>query len=145
MKAIIITIGDEILLGQILDTNSRFIAGHLTLAGIEVTEMRSVADRRDEIYEAVDYAMNEAELVIVTGGLGPTKDDVTKKVLAEYFGSKLTLNPEVMVWLEELLRGWGIALNENNKVRRYCRTIAGFCGILREPLPVCGSSGDGSL
>ena len=132
MKAIIITIGDEILLGQILDTNSRFIAGHLTLAGIEVTEMRSVADRRDEIYEAVDYAMNEAELVIVTGGLGPTKDDVTKKVLAEYFGSKLTLNPEVMVWLEELLRGRGIALNENNKSQAVlpdnCRVLRNFKG-----------------
>ncbi|WP_068689230.1 competence/damage-inducible protein A [Culturomica massiliensis] len=132
MKAIIITIGDEILLGQILDTNSRFIAGHLTLAGIEVTEMRSVADRRDEIYEAVDYAMNEAELVIVTGGLGPTKDDVTKKVLAEYFGSKLTLNPEVMVWLEELLQGRGIALNENNKSQAVlpdnCRVLRNFKG-----------------
>lgn len=132
MKAIIVTIGDEILLGQILDTNSRFIAGHLTLAGIEVTEMCSVADKRDEIYETVDYAMNEAELVIVTGGLGPTKDDVTKKVLAEYFGSKLTLNPEAMVWLEELLRGRGIALNENNKSQAIlpdnCRVLRNFKG-----------------
>lgn len=105
MNAIIITIGDEILLGQILDTNSRFIAGKLARAGIEVTEMLTVADKRDEIYETVDYAMNEAELVIVTGGLGPTKDDVTKKVLAEYFGSRIVLNPEVLAWLEELLQG----------------------------------------
>lgn len=115
MNAIIITIGDEILLGQILDTNSRYIAEHLAEIGAEVKEMLTVGDKQDEIYRTVDYAMGEAELVIVTGGLGPTKDDMTKKVLAEYFGSKLVLNSQAMGWLEELLRGRGIALNENNR------------------------------
>lgn len=128
MNAIIITIGDEILLGQILNTNSRFIAGKLARVGIEVTEMLTVADKRDEIYETVDYAMNQAELVIVTGGLGPTKDDVTKKVLAEYFGSRIVLNPEVLAWLEELLQGRGIALNENNKSQAL---LPDNCRILR--------------
>lgn len=132
MNAIIITIGDEILLGQILDTNSRFIAGQLSRLGAEVTEIMTVADKRDEIYEAVDYAMNEAELVIVTGGLGPTKDDVTKKVLAEYFGSRLVIHPEAMGWLEELLKGRGIALNENNKSQALlpdnCRIIRNLKG-----------------
>lgn len=128
MNAMIITIGDEILLGQILDTNSRFIAEKLARAGIEVTEMLTVADKRDEIYETVDYAMNEAELVIVTGGLGPTKDDVTKKVLAEYFGSRLVVHPEVLSWLEELLQGRGIALNENNKSQAL---LPDNCRILR--------------
>ena len=83
MKAIIITIGDEILMGQILDTNSQYIARSLTDMGVEITEILSIPDKRDEIYETVEYAMSEADLIIVTGGLGPTKDDVTKKVLVE--------------------------------------------------------------
>lgn len=132
MNAIIITIGDEILLGQILDTNSRYIAASLTKIGGEVTEMLSVPDKRDAIYESVDYAMQEADLIIVTGGLGPTKDDVTKKVLAEYFGSRLVMNDEVMSWLEELLKGRGIALNENNRSQAVlpdnCRILRNYKG-----------------
>lgn len=132
MNAIIITIGDEILLGQILDTNSRYIASGLTGLGVEVVEMLSVPDKREEIYEAVDYAMQEADLIIVTGGLGPTKDDVTKKVLAEYFGSRLVMNEEAMGWLKELLGGRGIALNENNRSQAIlpdnCRILRNYKG-----------------
>ena len=87
MRAIIITIGDEILMGQILDTNSRYMAKRLTDIGVEVVEMLTIPDKRDEIFETVDYAMEQSDLVLVTGGLGPTKDDVTKKVLADFFGS----------------------------------------------------------
>ena len=115
MKAIIITIGDEILMGQILDTNSQYIAHRLTNIGVEVTVILSIPDKRDEIYNTVEYAMGEVDLILVTGGLGPTKDDVTKKVLAEYFGSRLVLHPEAMGWLEELLKGRGLAMNEGNK------------------------------
>ena len=132
MNAIIITIGDEILLGQILDTNSRYIASGLTGLGVEVVEMLSVPDKREEIYETVDYAMQEADLIIVTGGLGPTKDDVTKKVLAEYFGSRLVMNEEAMGWLKELLGGRGIALNENNRSQAIlpdnCRILRNYKG-----------------
>ena len=132
MNAIIITIGDEILLGQILDTNSRYIASGLTGLGVEVVEMLSVPDKREEIYETVDYAMQEADLIVVTGGLGPTKDDVTKKVLAEYFGSRLVMNEEVMGWLKELLEGRGIALNENNRSQAIlpdnCRILRNYKG-----------------
>lgn len=132
MNAIIITIGDEILLGQILDTNSRYIASGLTGLGVEVVEMFSVPDKREEIYETVDYAMQEADLIIVTGGLGPTKDDVTKKVLAEYFGSRLVMNEEAMGWLKELLGGRGIALNENNRSQAIlpdnCRILRNYKG-----------------
>ena len=88
MKAIIITIGDEILLGQILDTNSQYISRQLTRLGAEVADILSIADQREEIWQWVDYAMKQAELIIVTGGLGPTKDDMTKKVLAEYFDTR---------------------------------------------------------
>lgn len=132
MNAIIITIGDEILLGQILDTNSRYIASGLTGLGVEVVEMLSVPDKREEIYETVDYAMQKADLIIVTGGLGPTKDDVTKKVLAEYFGSRLVMNEETMGWLKELLGGRGIALNENNRSQAIlpdnCRILRNYKG-----------------
>ena len=115
MKAIIITIGDEILMGQILDTNSQYIARSLTDMGVEITEILSIPDKRDEIYETVEYAMSEADLIIVTGGLGPTKDDVTKKVLAEYFGSQLKMNEEVFARLEEMLKRRGFTMNEGNR------------------------------
>ena len=132
MNAIIITIGDEILLGQILDTNSKYIAASLTELGVEVVEMLSIPDKREEIYETVDYAMQEADLIIVTGGLGPTKDDMTKKVLAEYFGSRLVMNEEVMGWLKDLLGGRGIALNENNRSQAIlpdnCRVLRNYKG-----------------
>lgn len=132
MNAIIITIGDEILMGQILDTNSRYIAGKLTSIGVEVSEILSIPDKRDEIYDTVDYAMQEADLILVTGGLGPTKDDVTKKVLAEYFGSRLVVNPQIMEWLQEMLGNRGIAMNENNKSQALlpdnCRILRNFKG-----------------
>lgn len=132
MNAIVITIGDEILLGQILDTNSRYIARSLTGIGVEVIEMLSVPDRRDEIFNTVDYAMGQAELVVVTGGLGPTKDDVTKKVLAEYFDSKLVASEEAMGWLMELFSGRGAAMNESNRSQAVlpdnCRLLRNFKG-----------------
>lgn len=132
MNAIIITIGDEILMGQILDTNAQYIARRLTEIGVEVVEELSIPDKREEIYETVDYAMQEADLVLVTGGLGPTKDDVTKKVLAEYFGSRLVFNPQAMEWLEELLRNRNLPMNENNKSQVFlpdnCRILHNFKG-----------------
>lgn len=79
MKASILTIGDEILIGQIVDTNSASIARHLNNAGIVVWERTSVGDQREQITEAVKRAMNQSDVVILTGGLGPTKDDITKR------------------------------------------------------------------
>lgn len=132
MNAIIITIGDEILMGQILDTNSQYMARKLTGIGVEVIEQLSIPDKRDEIYETVDYAMQEADLILVTGGLGPTKDDVTKKVLAEYFGSRIVFHPQAMEWLEELLRDRNLPMNENNRSQAYlpdnCRIFRNFKG-----------------
>jgi nicotinamide-nucleotide amidase len=113
MKAIIITIGDEILLGQVLDTNSRFIARQLTRAGMEVIETLSIPDARERIVTALDDALGRAGLVIVTGGLGPTKDDVTKRVLADYFNTRLVPRAGVLEWIERLLGT--DALNENNR------------------------------
>ena len=89
MKATIITIGDEILIGQIVDTNSASIARHLNAAGIVVAEKESVGDDRDAIVAALRRAMDGSDVTILTGGLGPTKDDITKRTLAELFGCEL--------------------------------------------------------
>ena len=132
MRAIIITIGDEILMGQILDTNSRYMAKRLTDIGVEVVEMLTIPDKRDEIFETVDYAMEQSDLVLVTGGLGPTKDDVTKKVLADFFGTRLVFNEQAMEWLEELLRHRNLPMDEGNRSQAYlpenCRVLHNFKG-----------------
>lgn len=103
MKASILTIGDEILIGQIVDTNSASIARHLNNAGIVVWERTSVGDQREQITEAVKRAMNQSDVVILTGGLGPTKDDITKKTLAELFGSRLVCDQTVADHVRRML------------------------------------------
>ncbi len=132
MNAIIITIGDEILMGQTLDTNSQYAAQRLTEIGVELVEMLSIPDKGKEIADTVEYAMGKSNLVIVTGGLGPTKDDITKKVLADYFNTPLVFNHEAMEWLEELLQNRHMAMNENNKSQAYlprdCRILRNFKG-----------------
>jgi len=86
MLAEIITIGDEILIGQIVDTNSAWIARILNDNGVQIKQVTSVSDNKEHILEALEAASQRADLIIITGGLGPTKDDITKKTLAEYFG-----------------------------------------------------------
>ena len=117
MKAAIITIGDEILLGQILDTNSQFIARELTRLGAQTVHMRSVGDTRGEILTALQETLPLAEVVILTGGLGPTKDDITKNALAEFFHTTLEFNPQVYGWLEELFAADPARLNAYNKTQ----------------------------
>lgn len=96
MQAIIITIGDEILVGQTLDTNSTHIAKKLTPLGIKVKEIITVSDTSDHILKALDAALLEADFIITTGGLGPTNDDITKKVLTDYFNDELVLYPQIL-------------------------------------------------
>ncbi len=117
MKAAVITIGDEILLGQITDTNSRYIARELALLGIETLAMHTVADAREEILNALKAALSRADLVFLTGGLGPTKDDLTKKTLADFFDMPLVFNPQVYSWLEEMILPRRGKLNEYNKTQ----------------------------
>jgi nicotinamide-nucleotide amidase len=95
MKAAILTIGDEILIGQIVDTNSSFIAKSLDKIGIEVCEMQSIADDKHAILEAFARFQNRVDLVLITGGLGPTKDDITKHTFCDYFGDQLQRNVAV--------------------------------------------------
>lgn len=89
MLAEIITIGDEILIGQIIDSNSAWMAQQLNAAGIQIKQISSVSDNREHILSALKEASERADLILITGGLGPTKDDITKTTLAEYFGVKM--------------------------------------------------------
>ena len=102
MQADIITIGDEILIGQIVDTNAAFLGKALNKIGVEVRQIRSISDEKTAILEAFIDAQNNVDLVVVTGGLGPTKDDITKHTLCEYFNDTLEFYPEVMTHIEAL-------------------------------------------
>lgn len=115
MKATIITIGDEILIGQIVDTNTVSIARHLNNLGIQITEKCSIGDSREAIVETLDRVVCTSEVVIITGGLGPTKDDITKHTLADYFGSELEYNAAEGDHVRQLLERRGIPFTELNR------------------------------
>ena len=104
MKAEIITIGDELLIGQVVDTNSAWMAERLNEAGIELYQITSVHDDREHILKALDEAFSCADIVLTTGGLGPTKDDITKHVMCEYFGTSLVEDPHVRAHIHELYK-----------------------------------------
>ncbi len=127
MKADIITIGDEILIGQITDTNSVFIAERLNEAGFEIRQITSVSDKKEHIINVLDEVSKYTDLVIMTGGLGPTKDDLTKETLAEYFGSRLVRNEDVLEDVKAFVKSKGFGLNERNikqaEVPENCRVI----------------------
>lgn len=104
MQAEIITIGDEILIGQIVDTNSAYIAEELTKIGISVCQITSVQDTKNAILQALRQAEERANIIVLTGGLGPTNDDVTKKVLVDYFEDKLVKNIEIENHIKQLFK-----------------------------------------
>ena len=104
MKAEIITIGDELLIGQVVDTNSAWMAQRLNEAGISLHQVTSVHDDRQHILRALDEAFSRADLVLTTGGLGPTKDDITKHVLCEYFHTTLVEDPIVREHIHALYK-----------------------------------------
>lgn len=106
MKASIITIGDEILIGQIVDTNSSYIAKQLDKIGISVSEMRSISDDKTQILQTLSELQNQVEVVIITGGLGPTKDDITKKTICEFSNDVLVESDIVLNHVKELIEGF---------------------------------------
>jgi len=114
MFAEIITIGDELLIGQVVDTNSAWMGRELNNIGIEVLRIVSVRDREEEILEAIDNAMKRVNIVLVTGGLGPTKDDITKQTLCKYFNTELIFSEEVFENVKRVLAG-KIPMNKLNK------------------------------
>ena len=115
MQAEIITIGDEILIGQILDSNSKWIAEKLNTIGISVYQITSIQDERQHILKAVKEAQLNCDIVIITGGLGPTKDDITKLTLAEYFNDELILNKEIVEQIKEMFAKMNYPFTEVNK------------------------------
>jgi nicotinamide-nucleotide amidase len=114
LNAAVVTIGDEILIGQIVDTNSAWMGRELNAIGWEIREVRSIPDDADAILETLAYFESKVEVVLMTGGLGPTKDDITKKTLCRYFDSELEFNAEVKRQLEERFKQIGRTLNEAN-------------------------------
>lgn len=102
IKATIITIGDELLIGQVIDTNSAWMAQELSRIGVTVSRRIAVGDEREAIWSALDSEMPRADIVLLTGGLGPTADDITKPLLCEYFGGKLVVNEAVLEHLHYL-------------------------------------------
>lgn len=115
MKAEILTIGDEILIGQITNTNSVWIAQQLNLAGIQIVHMASVGDDREAILTAFKAAMQRADFVFITGGLGPTKDDITKKTFADFFNAELEMNADVLADVSGFFSKRGRPLTEINR------------------------------
>ncbi|WP_445717491.1 CinA family nicotinamide mononucleotide deamidase-related protein [Flavobacterium sp.] len=105
MKAAIVTIGDEILIGQIVDTNSSYIAKALDKIGIATHEMLSISDDKKHILNTLNLLQNKVDVVIVTGGLGPTKDDITKKTFCDYFEDNLIENEEVLFHVKSIIEG----------------------------------------
>src|SRR5665647_562968 len=98
----IITIGDEILIGQIVDTNSAWMATELNTAGFELAQITSVHDDANHIIEALEMALKRADVVLFTGGIGPTNDDITKQTLCSYFDTKLVFDETVLQNIEQL-------------------------------------------
>lgn len=105
MKAAIVTIGDEILIGQIVDTNSAYIAKALDKIGIATHEMLSISDDKQHILNTFQSIQNKVEVVIITGGLGPTKDDITKKTFCDYFQDNLVENEVVLTHVKSIIEG----------------------------------------
>jgi nicotinamide-nucleotide amidase len=107
MKAQIISIGDEILIGQIVNTNAAWIANYLTSEGIECTKITTVSDSKRSIVTALKNAVDNSELVIITGGLGPTNDDITKHTLCSFFNDKLERNNDVLSDIKKFFKQKG--------------------------------------
>ena len=132
MKAEIITIGDELLIGQTIDTNSAWIGAELSLLGFDVQRKISIHDRREDIIQALNDTQGRSDVVLITGGLGPTSDDITKITLCEYFNTRLVPDIMVLSMVEQMMSRRGIPMNENNRrqadVPESCRVLSNAAG-----------------
>jgi nicotinamide-nucleotide amidase len=117
MKAELISIGDELLIGQTINTNASWLGSELALQGIQVKWCTTISDDKEDILFTVDQALKRSQLVIITGGLGPTKDDITKHTLAEYFDTELVIDPTVLGKIQEYFRLRGRDMLEVNTMQ----------------------------
>lgn len=128
MQVEIITIGDEILIGQIVDTNSAFIGQLLNMNGMSVKQISSVSDDREHILKALSEAKSRAQVILITGGLGPTKDDITKKTLAEYFNCKMRFDEQAYQDVANLFAQYG---KEVTPINRLQAEVPEICEVVR--------------
>jgi nicotinamide-nucleotide amidase len=126
-KAILITIGDELLMGQTIDTNSAWMAVQLNAIGIDVVKRIAVGDNKESIKSALDEAIANSAVVLLTGGLGPTADDITKPFLCEYFGGKLIVNATVLEMVTSIFEKRGLPMLERNSLQA---TVPDNCRVL---------------
>ncbi|MDY0101467.1 MAG: competence/damage-inducible protein A [Lentimicrobium sp.] len=117
MKAEIITIGDELLIGQVIDTNSAWMAEQLNLIGIKVVQITSISDQREHILTTLDEASTRADIILITGGLGPTRDDITKTTLCEYFNTRLIFNQEAYDNILRIFKSRGFQITPLNRAQ----------------------------
>ena len=132
MKATIVTIGDEILIGQIVDTNSGFIAKSLDKIGVEINEIISISDNKKHILDTFFKLQNTVDLVIITGGLGPTKDDITKTTFCDYFDDELIVNKEVENHVIELIER--VMKREASQINKDQALVPSKCTVLHNQL-----------
>jgi nicotinamide-nucleotide amidase len=138
IQAEIITIGEELLIGQVIDTNSAWISQQLNLIGISVAQITSISDKKEQIINTLTETINRSKIVLITGGLGPTKDDITKHTLAAYFNSKLVFNEEAYKNIEAIFARRNVKVTELNRLQAYlpdkCKVIPNLegtaCGML---------------
>lgn len=117
MNAEIISIGDELLIGQVINTNASWMGEFLNRNGIKVSQIKAIADDKKAIIEAIDSSFKSADLILLTGGLGPTKDDITKHTLCEYFDTKLIFNEEAYRRIQEIFRLRNFKVTDVNKAQ----------------------------
>ncbi len=132
MEISVIAIGDELLIGQVVDTNSGSIARIIEKSGWSIDSVQTVRDDADSIRRAIDFGFSRTDIIVTTGGLGPTKDDITKQVLLDYFGGELTLNSEVLENVKSVFSRRGLTLNaltsSQAMVPSSCRVIQNLVG-----------------
>ena len=131
MNVEIIVIGDELLIGQVTDTNSGWIARELNHIGWEVTEITTVRDRSREITDALNSSFGRVDVVLMTGGLGPTKDDITKQTLCDYFGGKLVFDESVFANVEAIFRRRKLTMNDSTGNQAY---VPNMCTVIQNPV-----------
>src|SRR4030042_1789282 len=115
MKAEIITIGDELLIGQTVDTNSAWMGAELSRLGFDICRKISVHDNKTDILATLWNVTGKSDVVLITGGLGPTSDDITKQTLCEFFNTHLVVNHEVLRMIEVMMKQRNFPMNENNR------------------------------
>jgi len=132
MRAEIISIGDELLIGQTINTNAAWMGAEMSKISFLITRMISIPDKKEDILKALSEAAGKVDVVLITGGLGPTSDDITKPVLCEFFETKLVNDEKVLRMIEEMLLRRNFSMNDNNRrqaeVPESCRVLYNASG-----------------